>query len=111
VTLLSEYENHVADATEFILPNNSFYLNQLLPTLTNHMVGISTKKIESRGGWSKMPISGFPQDYLGLFNDVRFESYMAQWCVEVNITYEAEKVLLLTIENMISIIDSELQER
>ena len=109
VNLLSGYENHVTDATEWIHPNNAFYMNQLLPILTNYIPASSSKRIETRGGWSKVPPSRFTRDYSGLFSDVHIESYLAQWCVEVNITLKDEVALSSTLERMISLINDGLK--
>jgi hypothetical protein len=95
ITLISQYEDHVEDAIEFILPINSFFLSQMLPELSMYYSRSSPHRLK-RGFWSLIPLS-------------TLESYLAQWSVILRHTYEEEKVLLSTIEEMISLIEKELE--
>jgi hypothetical protein len=107
VTLVSQYEDHVRDAIEFILPANSFFLNKILPELSKYYARNSPYR-SKRESWSLVPISMFQSDYKQLFNNRVLESYLAQWSVSIKLTYEEEQVLLSTIEDMISIIEMEI---
>lgn len=108
VTLISQYEDHVLDATESIPRAIALRTNHIYPLMIEYVPLNSAFRVK-KSVWTHVPASQRDANYHLLLNDPAFQSFLALWSVRMRTLHEEESELLSEMEMIIQMIADELK--
>jgi hypothetical protein len=114
VSLLSEFEDNVVDVTEEAIETREIWRKSLSSPVGKYVPFNSHSRLINLSNshlYESLSASSFPHDLQGFFSDRILEAQLANMTVYLLVTIEEEKILLATMDHMLTLLENELDGR